>query len=155
MNLIKFLCCVLVISTSLSAQQSVNSSGGDISSGDGNIAYSIGQITFETFGTNDGFLSEGVQQPLEIYTLGIEDELKTNFSMYPNPVDDRLNIQMYDVSDQKLTYSIFSNTGRLLKKGELSNSLNVVPLSHLSTGIYLFDISNQNKSVFTKKIIKK
>lgn len=154
MNLFGFLSCCLISCTVL-AQQSVNSSGGDLSSGSGSVAYSVGQVFFSNYSTSDGMVSKGVQQPLEVYTLGIEDEFEASFTMYPNPVEDRLHIQLLSASHQQLNYSLYSMTGRLLKKGELESDLTVVPLNHLSTGTYLLQLSSQNQQVFTKKIIKK
>ncbi|NLF43456.1 MAG: T9SS C-terminal target domain-containing protein, partial [Bacteroidales bacterium] len=52
--------------TGLSAQNSINTSGGNASSTDGNMSYSVGQVFYNTSQGTNGSIIEGVQQPYEI-----------------------------------------------------------------------------------------
>ncbi|MEJ1770464.1 hypothetical protein, partial [Escherichia coli] len=49
----------------LKAQESINTSGKTLSSVNGNISYTIGQIVYTTNSSSAGVISQGVQQPLE------------------------------------------------------------------------------------------
>jgi len=83
-------------------------------------------------------------------TLGVEKNiiLNSNFTVYPNPFNDNLNVsEQVKVEGLKL-YSI---TGQLLKQNKDSNSINV---SELSAGTYLLEV-NADSSREVKIVIKK
>ena len=62
------------------AQESANASGGDASGSGGTVAYSVGQVVYTTNTDASGTVSQGVQQPYEIFTLGIK-ETELNISL--------------------------------------------------------------------------
>ena len=82
-------------------------------------------------------------------TLGVEKNiLKSNFTVYPNPFNDNLNVsEQVKVEGLKL-YSI---TGQLVKQNKNSNSINV---SELSAGTYFLEV-NSDSSREVKIVIKK
>jgi len=72
-----------------------------------------------------------------------------NIAVYPNPFCDDLYIQhQYD----KATFSLYSIDGKLIKSGTLLNTR--LSLSELQAGLYLLQLSADNKTI-TRKIIKK
>ena len=78
--------------------------------------------------------------------LGIEDNNLINFTIYPNPALDILNIE----SQQQIeTIKIYNLQGQLIK--EVSN--NNVDVSQLTIGLYFIQLSVEGKTV-TKKFIK-
>ena len=75
--------------------------------------------------------------------------LTDNISIYPNPVNDILNIKSKD--NQKVSFVIIDINGReIISKTSNDNNINV---SNLKKGIYFVKITNDNSSI-TKKIIK-
>ena len=75
--------------------------------------------------------------------------LTDNISIYPNPVNDILNIKLKD--NQKISFVITDINGReIISKTSNDNNINV---SNLKKGIYFVKITNDNSSI-TKKIIK-
>lgn len=75
--------------------------------------------------------------------------LTDNISIYPNPVNDILNIKSKD--NQKISFVITDINGReIISKTSNDNNINV---SNLKKGIYFVKITNDNSSI-TKKIIK-
>ena len=75
--------------------------------------------------------------------------LTDNISIYPNPVNDILNIKSKD--NQKISFVIIDINGReIISKTSNDNNINV---SNLKKGIYFVKITNDNSSI-TKKIIK-
>lgn len=82
-------------------------------------------------------------------TLGVEKNiLKSNFTVYPNPFNDNLNVsEQVKVEGLKL-YSI---TGQLVKQNKNSNSIKV---SELSAGTYFLEV-NSDSSREVKIVIKK
>jgi hypothetical protein len=83
-------------------------------------------------------------------TLSIQDFVSNNFRFYPNPVKD---ILYFDTNNQIITdFKVIDLNGRVV--------LNDIPvnyqidISHLSSGVYLFQIKTEESSV-SKKFIKK
>ena len=75
---------------------------------------------------------------------GIDDP-KNNaiVSVYPNPTKDKLNIETY-FSDQTLSAAIYDIDGRKVQSLPLTNGINIVSLSDITTGVYILKISNSN-----------
>ncbi|MDG4716640.1 choice-of-anchor Q domain-containing protein [Winogradskyella marincola] len=75
-------------------------------------------------------------------TLSITNTLANDFKIYPNPVNNILNIKT-DI--QKYNYRIYNIQGQeVLKANNVTSS--TIDLSTLHTGIYVLNISSDNKS---------
>ena len=100
------------------AQESTNATGGDASGSGGTVAYSVGQVVYTTNTDASGTVNQGVQQPYEIFTVGIkETELNISLSVFPNPTADNLTLQISDYNNEKLSYQLFDMQGKLLNNG--------------------------------------
>jgi len=78
--------------------------------------------------------------------LGIEDYNPINFTIYPNPTQDVLNIE----SQQQIeNLKIYNLQGQLIKEGSQGR----VDVSQLTTGLYFIQLSVDGKTS-TKKFIK-
>jgi endonuclease I len=80
----------------------------------------------------------------------IDEVASLKFNIYPNPVSDKLFIEL--AKNQIVEISIFNVLGKkvLTKKQNANQSIEV---SHLNTGLYLVEISNEN-SVGIAKMLK-
>ena len=69
------------------AQSAIVPVGGDAQNNNGSVSYTVGQIAIQTNGNESVSLSEGVQQPYEIMTVGVNDfpQITLNALVYPNP----------------------------------------------------------------------
>lgn len=81
--------------------------------------------------------------------LGSENNL-FDFTMYPNPVDNMLNVAMLD--NRVVSFRIVNFLGQEVASGKLSE--NAIDVSKLGAGIYLFEVNDSQKTI-TKKFIKK
>lgn len=72
------------------------------------------------------------------------------FAIYPNPVKDVLNI---DLKTQKGNVKIFDLSGKVVKTAEVNKS-GAIDVSKLSAGMYIVEITTNDHSKVTKKIIK-
>ena len=80
--------------------------------------------------------------------LSIEDNnTLENFKLYPNPVNNTLNIQLDGTLNRVEVYSIL---GRKVLESETSNII----VSHLSSGLYLLKVYSQEGKVGVKRFIK-
>jgi hypothetical protein len=89
-----------------------------------------------------------VQQPLNTGQSDIQ-----NIRVYPNPAKDRLHIDIADNGQQKTLFELYDIFGRLLFKQTLSKS-QILDISHLKTGMYLYRLQNGSDKR-SGKLIKK
>lgn len=91
--------------------------------------------------------------PISLYlqasnaVLGLEDVKKVEYSVYPNPTSDFLNIETLD--SVKNIY-LLNTLGQNVYEGN-SKQINI---SNLSKGMYLLKIEFENNIIVTEKIIK-
>lgn len=85
-------------------------------------------------------------------TLAITSSDQTNTMLYPNPVKDILNISTNKFSGN-LSIEIYSALGQKVLHTEVNAKQSAVPVSHLSTGVYICKIGSGTLST-TYKFIK-
>jgi hypothetical protein len=78
----------------------------------------------------------------------IENE---DFSIYPNPCSETLNIERSGGSNGSLHVSLLSITGRTVLQSDISASS--INLGHLPSGLYYIVITEKGKTVYKGKII--
>ncbi len=142
--------------SSIHAQQTTIASGKSISSINGNLSYSIGQISFTTISNPTGAISQGVQQPFEIYTLGTNDfqNISLKMSIYPNPTTTIVNLKINDLDSNSFEYQLFDLTGKQILNKKISQIETQIPLENLPTTTYFLYVSDNNKIIKSFKIIK-
>jgi bilirubin oxidase len=80
----------------------------------------------------------------------------TEFSLFPNPANDTLFINLKDATTEIYYVTISTITGRIVMMLPQPQWQNGIDISSLETGVYTFQmIDKQSKSVTTKKFIKK
>lgn len=137
------------------AQQANVAAGNTIESSMGSVSFSVGQTHYQSFESASGKVSQGVQQPYEIFVLSTENTaLQGKISVYPNPVKDFLMIDFKSDQRENANYQVFDTTGKLILKGDLKNIKNEIDASTLPVGMYILSISNENETLKTYKIIK-
>jgi hypothetical protein len=155
----KRMLCLLLLGFGLSAanaQEAVTVSGGDALGTGGSAAYSVGQVFFTSGVGTGGTLAQGVQQPYEIFSVGVKEETKMIIflSVYPNPTMDKLTLQVGDYQNQKLSYHLFDLSGKLLETKSLTEAQTQLNTSDLVPAIYFLNITEHNNTIKSFKIIK-
>ncbi|MEX1003480.1 MAG: T9SS type A sorting domain-containing protein [Crocinitomicaceae bacterium] len=153
---IKLSVLLLGIGITAQAQQATTATGGDATGSGGTVAYSIGQVVYTTNTDASGTVSQGVQQPYEIFTVGIkETELNISLSVFPNPTANNLTLEISDYNNQKLSYQLFDMQGELLSNGQVTAQQTQISTANLPSATYFINVVNQeNKKVQSFKIIK-
>ena len=153
---IKLSVLLLGIGITAQAQQVTTATGGDASGSGGTVAYSVGQVVYTTNTDASGTVSQGVQQPYEIFTVGIkETELNILLSVFPNPTAYNLTLQISDYNNEKLSYQLFDMQGKLLNNGQVTAQQVQINTANLPPATYFINVVNQeNKKIRSFKIIK-
>ncbi|WP_298121090.1 T9SS type A sorting domain-containing protein [Flavobacterium sp.] len=142
--------------TGVQAQQSVNSSGGNGSGIGGSFSYTVGQIDYVAATGTNGSLSQGVQQPFEIFTLGNNDypTIQLQAIVYPNPTTENVNLSISNHSLENLEYDLYDVTGKLISHQKITANETQISIENLSVGNYFIAVNENNKKLKTFKIIK-
>ncbi len=78
---------------------------------------------------------------------------KTEFSLFPNPVQDVLNIQLGQDLNADASYVIYNTTGNMIMSGSLTADVQTIELNQLPSGLYLIYVKNGSE-LSVKKFIK-
>jgi endonuclease/exonuclease/phosphatase family metal-dependent hydrolase len=79
---------------------------------------------------------------------------------YPNPVTDQLNVVVKTTENKDLKLWLYDIQGRQIinpvgiNSGQEKNTT-VIPINNLKSGIYIYTLTENNKVIFSDKIIKK
>jgi hypothetical protein len=157
----KILTLVLLTTINIVSAQTIDrqvftTAGNSVSNANHKITFTIGEPLIGTIQSsiiiNQGFLAAASSST----TLAVDEQLlSTAIKVYPNPVTEKLSIDLNGVSgDAKVM--IYSSTGQLLKTEKLNAQNNTINISHLQNGLYLVNLHFLDyKTVKTFKIIKK
>ena len=93
-------------------------------------------------------------------TIDFENKKGYFVQAFPNPTTDVLNVVVKTQNDKNLKLKIYDITGHQIGNAVEVNatqdlSTTVVPVSYLSTGIYVYTLTENNKVIYKGKIIKK
>lgn len=79
--------------------------------------------------------------------LGLDNNPKLDFKLFPNPVSNTLNIvhQYYSLS-----YKMFTVDGKMIQEGSVINAQ--IDVNQLQSGIYLLQLTSNGNSVVTKLV---
>ncbi|GAA4123068.1 hypothetical protein GCM10022250_06440 [Flavobacterium chungbukense] len=140
------------------SQENIVATGGKGTGTGGTSSYSIGQIADLRLQGSGGSGQEGIQQPYEIATLGIDEfkEINLTVTAYPNPTVDVLNLNITNDKLDNLAYDLFDINGKIVSKtSKIIASETTLNMHGLSQGVYFLRINSNSKTIKTFKIIKK
>ena len=156
LKVIAFLTLVFSLST-VSAQTSINATGGNALGSGGSASYSVGQVFYTTNTGTNGSVAQGVQQPYEISVVtAIEEAKGINLSVlaYPNPTTDYLTLEVKEYELSNLHFQLYDMSGKLLQNEKITGNQTSIVMSYLVPANYIVKVIQGNKEVKTFKIIK-
>ncbi|WP_299123628.1 S8 family serine peptidase [uncultured Winogradskyella sp.] len=106
------------------------------------------------FNSPDDFLGYGIPD-LDLarnMALSVDEALLEDFSFYPNPVKDVLNLRLPSILNT-IELSIYNQLGQKVYQTNLKDELSLIDVSKFSVGIYLMKLSSETTSK-TYKFIK-
>nr|WP_315034685.1 T9SS type A sorting domain-containing protein [uncultured Chryseobacterium sp.] len=144
-------------SMQVSGQETLNTSGTNMSGMTGNVTASLGQVFHETTSSSGGNITAGVQQPYEITpTLGIDiTEISLNLAIFPNPTTDILNLKLGFKDYDKYRYDIFDSSGKLLASKPILQAQTQIIMTSYPAAVYLLKISKEGKAIKIFKVLKR
>jgi len=144
--------------SSVSAQESLNTTGGNVLGSGGSVSYSIGQLTYQTYTGTNGSVSEGVQQPYEISIVTATELAKgvnLSISAYPNPTTDYLTLSIDELEISNLSFQLYDMKAKLLQNEKITDKHTNIVMSNLPTATYFVKVMQGSKEIKTFKIVKR
>lgn len=149
-----FLVILFSFSTTYS-QKSIVATGGKATGTGGTASFSVGQISYKS--PNGNIVSDGVQQPYEIATLGKShfENISLEMNVFPNPAADELRLKIGE-NEEVLSYQLFDINGKSLSDAKkIIENETIINLTNFDKGIFFLKINSTNQTLKTFKIIKK
>jgi len=156
LRVIPFLILLFSFST-VTAQESTNTAGGNASGSGGSVSYSVGQSVYQTYSGTNGSVVEGVQQAFEISVVTAIEEAKTInllVTAYPNPATDHLTLEVKNFTLSGLTFQLYDMNGKLLQNEKITETQTVISMGQLVPATYFVKVIQDTKDIKTFKIIK-
>lgn len=136
-------------------QKDVVASGGQATGSGGSVSYSIGQIDYITSLGSGGTITQGVQQPYEIFVVsGIEEQtINLLINAFPNPVIEFVTLDLSETGNET-KYILYSVEGKKITENNISEKTTSIQMSELSSGIYFLEVQRNNQKIKQYKIVK-
>lgn len=146
--------------TAVFAQSAIVPVGGDAQSNGGSVSYTVGQLAVQTANNSDGIsVAEGVQQPYEIQTVGVDDypQISLNAVVYPNPTENlaQLHIDGFEIPTNGLSAKLYNENGKVLQTITITDDLTTFQIGHYATGIYFLELSDGKRVLKTFKVVRR
>ena len=145
---------------SVRAQTTISTAGGNATSSGGTVSYTVGQVAYSTQTSTSGTITQGVQQPFEIFVATALEQAKDislQLQVFPNPVNDYLKLSVVPsatISIQSLSFQLYDVNGKLVQNNNVESNETNIMMSGFTSGTYLLKVNQGNTSFKTFKIIK-
>jgi hypothetical protein len=138
------------------AQEGPLATGGECT-GAGTVSYSVGLVSYIVETGTGGTITQGHQQPYEIFTMGVTDNQNVNLvlSVYPNPTIDQVILNIEDADLSNLRYDLYDVNGKLLDEQFIIDQKTQIQMGAFSSGTYFLHVLRNTSDIKTFKIIKK
>jgi hypothetical protein len=95
--------------------------------------YLVSCVAYNGYCSDTSFIEILVGDPLKT------EQVSKSFNLFPNPVNDQLNIQIQGYSGT-ITCWLYNTNGQLIQQQKFSNNANQLDVSNLSAGVYFLQI---------------
>jgi hypothetical protein len=144
----------LFLNSSIHAQSNLVSSGSNGVGNGGTFSSSIGQIDYISITSPGGTINSGNQVAFEIFTLGINEKILLELSVFPNPTTDYLILKIKEKDYSKLSINLKDQTGKLLFSSNIQSAEQKIDFKSFTSGNYFLTIIENNNELKSFKIIK-
>ena len=144
----------------VAAQSAVVPVGGDAQGNGGSVSYTVGQIAVQTVTNSNGSITivEGVQQPYEIQTVGVDayPQIALDAVVYPNPTDNlaQLRLNGFEIPAAGLRAILYDGSGKRLQTIPVIGDLTPFQIGQYATGTYYLEVRDGKRVLKTFKVVR-
>ncbi len=134
----------------------VATSGDFYENSSGSLSWTLGEVVIETLGETNFILTQGLQQSK--LTVTAIDELQTSvieLSVYPNPTNSFLFIEVKTDKQRDLQINLFDLNGKLLLLKKITGNKQTIHMQNYKPAIYILKVTEGNKEIRKKQNVKK
>lgn len=151
------LLCIGLFSTLVGfSQQNTVASGGEASGSGGTVSYTIGQIDYEVLSGSSGTMTQGVQQPFELFSVGLTElDYSISASLFPNPAVSSviLSVDGWDTYANAV-YQLTDENGKIIRSGAVKEQETAINVQDLAVACYYLNVVVSDKLVKSFKLVK-
>lgn len=139
------------------AQHAIPAAGTEATGTGGTASFTVGQVLYKTVSGTGHIETQGVQQPYEIFLVGLKETkgISLTCSVYPNPAVSVVNLEVENLLQEDLSFSLFDMNGKLILSQAITEKLTRIPFESIASGAYFLKVSMLNNAdLQTFKIIK-
>jgi hypothetical protein len=154
---IMFLLLEAVFRLNVVSQEAFVSAGINVSSNEGSVSSSTGQLLCTTVTGNSGTVFLGIQLPFDISIVsGNRDTqgILLECIVYPNPTSDAVKLIIKDYRTSGLSYQLWDVNGKMLSEDSIENDETTILMQQLPASIYFIKIMEGRQEIKVFKIIK-
>ena len=150
---------ILMGVTATFAQSAIVPVGGDAQNNNGSVSYTVGQIAIQTNGNGSVSVAEGVQQPYEIMTVGVNEfpQIVLNALVYPNPTENIAQLQLngFEIPVDGFQAILYDGNGKLLQSINVTDDITPFQIGHYATGTYYLELRDGKRVLKTFKVVRR
>ena len=160
-KLLHLIILLIMTTANVFAQSAIVPVGGDAQGNGGSVSYTVGQMAVESTANSNGSISvaEGVQQPYEIMTVGVDDypQIALNAVVYPNPTENIAQLQLngFEIPADGLRATFYDGNGKQLQSVTVTNDLTAFQIGQYATGTYYLEVRDGKRVLKTFKIVRR
>ena len=146
---------IALCTTSLQAQEVVTTAGNYGETTSGSLSWTVGEPVIETITDLTNTLTQGFQQS-KLAVTAIND-LKVSgieLSVYPNPTNSFLSIEVKTDKQRDLLLSLFNLNGKLILQKKMTGNKQTIQMQNYKPATYILIVTEANKEVRTYQIVK-
>ncbi len=143
----------MLLSAGLSGQQVISSAGTHAIGTGVQLSWTLGETVVSTFSGSSVILTQGLHQG-KLTITAIEPLVLSGVTLnvFPNPVNDKLNISFRNFAENKYSFSLTDVNNRLVFNGKVSENPQPIDMTHFSPGIYFLKL--ETIAVKTPQVFK-
>jgi len=137
-------------------QEAIPATGSEATGSGGTVSYTVGQVVYTTNTGTNASVAQGVQQPYEISTtVGInETSINLELSVYPNPTTNNLQLKVESEALVSLSFQLVDLQGKVIENKKVVEAKTSINMEALPKAIYFLNVTRNNQTVKTFKVIK-
>ena len=108
--------------------------------------FTLGQIAINYLASDDFILTQGFHQP-NLGVISIFEEKMTNITVYPNPMIDILNVDLFGFDDSHVQMKLIDLSGKIIISNFLSTATkkHKIKTDNLKIGSYILEIIGEKE----------
>lgn len=150
-----FLILFLLLSIDLSAQSGIVATGTEANGTGGSMSYTVGQIDYKYLSGSNGSMNQGIQQPYEFFTVGVDNhpEITLEMTIYPNPTLGDLQLHVTSLIGE-MNYILFDENGKVVMNETIQELETMIDLTNLPRSSYYLKVLQGTAELKVFKVIK-